>query len=91
MARFQVTIDGETYHIDAELERRVQALEELLQDQSETVKANLEASKTFFQELEAHQAPETALSEEDTEELLKEASEVTPESLESLLEENENE
>ena len=96
MARFQINLDGETYYIDTDLERRVQALEALLQNQSEEVKTNLEVSKAFFVELETQQARLAALEEKAEETLTQEGETVTPEALESkiqslLLEENKNE
>ena len=81
MARFQVNLDGETYYIDTDLEKRVQALEALLQDQSEEVKANLEISQAFFTNLENQQAKFASLQEEARQQLTAEGSEITPETL----------
>ena len=81
MAHFQVNLDGETYYIDSELEKRVQALEALLQDQSEEVKENLEISQMFFKRIEERQNKLLTLQAEAEQQLIDEGVEITPETL----------
>ena len=85
MARFQVNLDNETYYIDTELEKRVQALEALLQDQSEEVKVNLEISRAFFTNLEAQQTKLASLQAGAKQQLTDEGAEITPETLDMRL------
>ena len=63
MARYQMQVDGKVYHMDAEIEERVKALEkaviallEAAGEDTSTLSANLQASLDFESQLAEEEA-----------------------------------